>query len=104
MGLTVRILPNLQANNQLRAIEKIVSLINEFAIGVVIIGRPEPKTSGSIAVARRADGLRNKLREVLTAAELKTEVLLWNEAMTSKRAMAELVEANVPQTKRKIAS
>jgi len=101
-GLSVRILPNLYAKSQAQAIDQLVSIICESAVVVVVIGRPEPKTTGSIAIARRADALKAKLAEKLEVLDVKAEIILWDEAMTSKRAIKQLVEADVPKKKRKM--
>lgn len=99
--LTVKILPNLIATNQAQALEKILSLIHEFAVTDVVIGRPEPRTTGSIAIASRADGFKKKLEDIIIAAKSDVKIYVWNEDMTSKRATEQLVLANVPQKKRR---
>lgn len=100
-GTAIRYLPNLLAKSQKQAMEKILCLINEFSIKVIVIGSPEPKTTGSKAIASRASGLKNALDNVSKSQGLAVEIYLWNEASTSKQAMANLVRAQVPQKKRK---
>ncbi len=100
LGCAIRLLPNLQANSRAAAIEKIVALVNEFAVEAVVIGMPEAKTTGSIAIAKRAQGLKIALDEVVLELGITTQIFLWDETGTSKRAMANLVDANVPQKKR----
>lgn len=99
-GTAVRLLPNLHANSRQAALEKLLSLISEFAVEVVIIGKPDPNTTGSIAIAKRADGLKEALDEQLAQCGMKVTTHLCNEANTSKRGMESLVSANVPQKKR----
>lgn len=100
-GTAIRFLPNLVAKNRALAIEKILCLVSEFSIRAIVIGRPEPKTPGSIAIASRADGLKKTLMDVLEAQGLQVELYLWNETLTSKKALAHLVDSDVPQKKRK---
>jgi putative Holliday junction resolvase len=99
-GIAIRILPNLYARDQKEAIEGILSLVNELNVEVVVIGRPERKTTGSRAIASRAEALKKKLEELFKTLERDVKIYLWDEAMTSKRAMASLLAANVPQKKR----
>lgn len=100
LGISVRLLPNLQANSRDAAIERIVTLVKDFSIKAIVIGRPDPNTAGSVAIARRAEGLKEALDQTFSSLGLVVTTHLWDEAHTSKRAMAHLVEANVPQKKR----
>ncbi len=97
----MRLLPNLQANSRQAALEKIISLINEFSVEAIVIGRPDPQTTGSIAIARRADGLKETLDQIISSLGLPITIYLCDETLTSRRAMATLVEAHVPQKKRR---
>jgi putative holliday junction resolvase len=101
-GIAIRALPNLYAKSQLNALEKILSLVKEFTIEIIVIGCPEPKTTGSIAIASRAHTFKEKLEDILKSDDKPTLVVIRDEAMTSKRAMAQLVKADVPQKKRKL--
>jgi putative Holliday junction resolvase len=100
-GTAIRLLPNLLAKNRAQAIEKIISLVNEFAISVILIGYPEQKTPQSIAIASRAEGLKKTLDDFFHAQSLSIEVHLWDEALSSKRALAKLTDAGLPQKKRR---
>lgn len=101
LGLTVRILPNLLAHSQKDAVEKILTLVRDFSVTTLVIGRPEPRTSGSIAIASRADSLKKKLDEVIVSEKLDVKVYVWDEAMSSKQAMSRLNEMAVPEKKRR---
>lgn len=100
LGISVRFLPNLQANRREDALEKIISLVNEYSIQAVVIGRPDPNTPGSMAIAKRADGLKLALDQAFMSRGLVVTTHLLDEAQTSKRAMRNLVAAQVPQKKR----
>lgn len=100
-GIAIKFLPNLKAARRDIAIEGLLSLINEFAIEAVVIGSPEPKTSGSIAISRRAHGLKDALVLALRAINRKVLVTIWDETDTSKRALAMLVLSAVPEKKRR---
>ena len=99
-GTAVRLLPNLHAASRQAALEKIISMVKEFDIEAVVIGMPDPRTTGSIAIARRAQGLKHALDEVIASIGLSVATYLCNEALSSKRAMETLIESNVPQKKR----
>jgi putative Holliday junction resolvase len=100
-GTAVRLLPNLHANSRQVAIEKIVNLIKDFNVEAVVIGKPDANTTGSIAIARRADGLKDALVDVMRERGLVVQIHVWDEDHTSRRAMASLVDAGVRQKKRK---
>ena len=100
-GIAIRILPNLLAHSRKAALEKILSLVHEFEIGAIVIGCPEKKTTGSIAIASRAEGLKVALLAELAKTSPGVTVHLWGEEMTSKKAMTHLVSAKVPQKKRR---
>ena len=101
LGISVKMLPNLSVKTQKLALEKILFLIKDFSVTVVVIGMPLPKTTGSIAIASRANALKHKLDEALSGLGLTVETHLVDETMTSKRAMTQLVASNVPQRKRR---
>lgn len=100
-GMAIRYLPNPQANSRALLIEKILSIVNELNVAVIVIGAPEQKTTGSIAIASRATGLKAALDETFASLSLNVTTHICNEAETSKRAMANLVASDVPQKKRK---
>lgn len=100
MGLSVSILPNLQAKSREIAVEKLMALVDERKIKIILIGRPEPRSDYSKAVAKRAEGLGFALAEKIMALGLKVEIKLWDEAYSSKRAAAGLVLSGVAQKKR----
>jgi putative holliday junction resolvase len=99
-GIAIRLLPNLIAKTRVLALEKIMSLISEFSVEAVVIGTPEPKTKGSSAIAKRAIGLKSTLDEIISLQGLGITTYLWDEEMTSKKALANLVAANAPKKKR----
>jgi putative holliday junction resolvase len=99
-GTAIRLLPNLVANSRAKALEKILGLVVDFTIKVVVIGCPDPKTSGSKAIASRAIGLKQALDDVFKERGLDTKTYVWDEEMTSKKASAQLVESGVPKKKR----
>lgn len=100
-GISVRLLPNLVAHSRTAAIEKLLSLINEFDIKTIVIGCPQPKTSGSQAIFSRANGLKKALDEQILSLNLAVTVVLWDESLTSKKAAKILALSAVPQKKRK---
>jgi len=100
LGLSVNIISNLYANSRAMAVDKIIELITEHDIKVILIGRPQAITEYSKAVAKRAEGLSFALEERILALGLDVKIKLWDEAYTSKRAMAYLVASGVPQKKR----
>lgn len=100
MGLSVSILPNLQASSRAMAVDKLISLVSERQIKIIIIGRPEPRSDYSKAVAKRAEGLSFALAEKILALGLEVEIKLWDEAYSSKQAAAGLVLSGVAQKKR----
>jgi putative pre-16S rRNA nuclease len=102
MGISVKILPNLIARNRASALEKLLSLINEFSIKTIVIGLPEGRTPHSMAVARRALGLAEALRALSLEHDLKLQVILCDESYTSKTAQARMVKSGVTQKQRKI--
>jgi putative Holliday junction resolvase len=101
LGISVRMLPNLQANSQKAALEKIISLINELSVEAVVIGRPQANTVGSKAIFKRAEGLKLALEMQVVSLGLNTRIYLWDETQTSKKAMSNLVNAEVPLKKRR---
>lgn len=100
-GIAIRHLPNLVAHSRALALEKITALVRELAIKVIVIGQPEARTLGSKAISLRAVGFKQALKEALAKENLDVEIHLWNEEYTSKKAMANLVAAKVPQKNRK---
>lgn len=101
-GTAIRYLPNLHANSRAQALERILSLVHEFSVQAIVIGCPKPNTAASVAIASRAEGLKTALVDLFAEHSLAVEVHLWDEAQSSKRAIASLVQAGLPQKKRKI--
>jgi putative Holliday junction resolvase len=99
-GTAIRHLPNLLAHSRTLALEKVLSLVKELSIKAVVIGKPEVRTDGSKAISMRAEGFKSALEEAFKAEGLQVEVYLLNEEYTSKKAMANLIEAGVPQKSR----
>lgn len=100
-GTAIRFLPNLVAHSRTAVIEKLLAMIDELSIEALVIGAPEPKTTGSIAIASRAHGLKAALDEAISARGLAVSIYVVDESDTSKRALSKLVEGDVPQKKRK---
>src|SRR5437762_42513 len=84
LGLSVSILPNLQAKSRSIAVDKLINMISERYIKIILIGQPEPRSNYSKAVAKRAEGLGFALAERIMALGLDTQVRLWDEAYSSK--------------------
>ena len=100
LGLCVSILPNLQAKSRSLAVDKLLKIINESSVKIIIIGRPEPRSEYSKAVAKRAEGLSFALAERILDLGLDVEIKLWDEAYSSKQAAQNLVLSGVAQKKR----
>jgi putative Holliday junction resolvase len=100
-GLAIRFLPNLLAKNRAHAIEQILSLVHEFAIATIVIGLPEKKSLASKAIASRAEGLKKALDLIFTDLSRTVQVYLWDEALTSKKALKQLNEAGLSEKKRR---
>lgn len=100
-GTAIRHLPNLVARSRALALEKILALVKELSIKAIIIGQPEARTEGSRAISSRAAGFKVALDDALKAQGLSVEVHLWDEQYTSKKAMANLVKAQVSEKNRR---
>jgi putative Holliday junction resolvase len=100
MGLSVSILPNLQASSRAMAVDKLMTMVSERSIKIILIGCPEPRSDYSKAIAKRAEGLSFALAEKIMTLGLDVEIKLWDEAYSSKRAAIALVLSGVAQKKR----
>jgi putative Holliday junction resolvase len=100
-GTAIRYLPNLKAKDRAQAMEAILSLVEEFCIQAIVIGLPEPKTTASKTIASRAHGLKEALDALFKAQDLNIKTYLWDETMTSQKALPHLVAAGYAQKKRK---
>lgn len=101
LGLSVRLLPNLQANSRMAAITKIKSLIIDYSVKAVVIGMPEAKTEHSKAVASRVLGLKTELEKLVAEQGHQVEVILWDESYSSKTAAIQLSHSGVKKSARK---
>lgn len=101
MGLSTKLLPNLNANSRVKAIEKIMTLVEEEEVKIILIGAPEGQSSYSKAVLSRAQGLKENLDIVAQTNEQDLKIILWDESYSSKKAAAKLVEAGVKKKNRK---
>lgn len=102
LGISVSILPNLHARSRAMALEKLLSLVNEFAVEVIVIGLPEARTEHSKAVASRVMGLYEALMALAVEQGLAFKVALIDETLTSKMAAQSLAQSGVSQKQRKI--
>lgn len=100
LGISVRMLPNLVVPSRAKAIESLVAIVVEYNVGTIVIGRPEPRTKASLAIANRADGLKEALDEVLKTRGLGVKTYVWDEALSSKMASFMLANAGIPKKKR----
>lgn len=102
LGLAIKHLPNLKASSRLEALEKLLALVIELSVQAIVIGEPEARTTASKAISLRAQGLKVALEEaLLSSGQKKVQVFLWDESLTSKKAMANLVLAQVPRKHRR---
>lgn len=102
LGISVSILPNLQARNRATALEKLLSLVNEFEIAVIVIGLPEARTEHSKAIVSRVLGLEQALKTLVQEQGLALRIALVDETLSSKRAAQSLAQSGVSQKQRKI--
>jgi putative Holliday junction resolvase len=101
LGLSVSLMPNLQAKSRDIAVSKLLELVKARNITTIIIGHPEPRSDYSKAVAKRAEGLSFALAEQALIMGLDLQIKLWDEAYSSKRAALLLVQSGVSKEKRK---
>lgn len=102
LGISVSILPNLQARSRAMALEKLLSLVNEFGIKVIVIGLPQARTEHSKAVVSRVLGLEQALQTLVAEQGLALTIALVDETLTSKHAAQRLASSGVSRKQRKI--
>lgn len=100
LGISVSILPNLLAKSRAMAVDKLIDMVLENNIKKILIGRPEPRSDYSKAVAKRAEGLSFALAEKVMSLGLEVEIKLWDESYSSKQAARGLFLSGVAQKKR----
>src|SRR6185437_4975290 len=81
-GISVRILPNLVANNRALAVEKIIFLIKDFDIKAIVIGLPTGDSVHHKAVISRVLGLKEALLKALLEINFDVEIVLVDESYT----------------------
>lgn len=101
LGLTARLLDNLEANSRQQAINKISQLVKDENIAVIVIGLPEALTDHSKAVAKRAHGLSELLKKHLDQEGISARIVLMDESYTSRRASLQLAQSGVKKKHRK---
>jgi putative Holliday junction resolvase len=101
LGLSVKLLPNLQANSRSAAVAKILAIVKDAQVKVVLIGLPETKSDHSKAVVSRAIGLESELSRLFESLGLAVQVLLRDESYSSKQGAQSLVASGVKKSQRK---
>lgn len=102
LGLSVRILPNLVAKTRALMLEKLLSLVHEFDIEAIVIGKPQPLSKDSAAIAHRAEGLYVALRTLSENENIMLKVILLDEDYSSKAGLKSLIASGVGRKQRKI--
>lgn len=101
LGISVRLLPNLQANSRIAAINKIMALIIAHSIRVVVIGIPKAQNAYSKAVVSRVLGLKIELKKLIKEQNHQVEIVLWDESYSSKTAALRLALSGAKKSVRK---
>lgn len=95
LGITAQGLPTLERTRLADDLSHILSLVEEYAVGLVIVGNPLGHGGGETAMSQRARQFAEKLRR-----RLKCPIELWDERLTSVEANRMLRESGISIRKR----
>ncbi len=94
LGITVRPYRVLQYSRQV--VGEIAAIVESEEIGQVVVGVPHGLRGEETESTRRAKNFAEKLRNVLSC-----NVIEWDEALSSRKAVERMVEAGVRKSKRR---
>lgn len=96
LGLTAQGLTTIKRKNKKKDLSDLISLIEEYNIGALIIGLPK-NMDGSIG--KQGESVKEFGEYLLK--NINIEIIYWDERLSSKASEKILIEGNVSRKKRK---